>query len=62
MENASKTILLRGTSADITLEALQQYFEQFGQIERMDLTIDHHRPTHVNILERCSGPDQTCRR
>ena len=48
-KNASKTILLRGTSSDITLEALQLYFEQFGQITRMDLTSDHHRPTHVNI-------------
>jgi len=48
-KNASKTILLRGTSSDITLEELQVYFEQFGQIERMDLTSDHHRPTHVNI-------------
>ena len=48
-KNASKTILLRGTSADITLEALHFYFEQFGEIERMDLTSDHHRPTHVNI-------------
>ena len=48
-KNASKTILLRGTSADITLEELQLYFEQFGQITRMDLTSDHHRPTHVNI-------------
>ena len=48
-KNTSKTILLRGTSVDITLEELQLYFEQFGQIERMDLTGDHHRPTHVNI-------------
>ena len=48
-KSASKTILLRGTSSDITLEALQLYFEQFGQITCMDLTSDHHRPTHVNI-------------
>jgi len=48
-KNASKTILLRGTSSDITLEGLQLYFGQFGQIARMDLTSDHHRPTHVNI-------------
>ena len=48
-KNASKTILLRGTSVDITLEELQLYFEQFGQIERMDLTSDHHRPTHASI-------------
>ena len=47
--NVSKTILLRGTSSDVTLEALRLYFEQFGQIVRMDLTSDHHRSTHVNI-------------
>lgn len=47
--NSSKTILLHNTPADITLETLQLYFEQFGEIVRMDLMSDHHRPTHVNI-------------
>ncbi|KAJ7379415.1 hypothetical protein OS493_016652 [Desmophyllum pertusum] len=30
-------------------EELQLHFEQFGEIVRMDLTTDHHRPTHVDI-------------
>ena len=47
--NASKTILLKGAPEDITLEELQRHFEQFGEIVRMDLTTDHHRPTHVDI-------------
>ena len=47
--NISKTILLRDTPLDITLEVLQLYFEQFGQISSMDLTSDHYRSTHVNI-------------
>ena len=47
--NTSKTILLRKTPVGITLEALQLYFEQFGEITRMDLTSDHHRSTHANI-------------
>ncbi|KAL9960359.1 hypothetical protein ACROYT_G033806 [Oculina patagonica] len=47
--NSSKTILLHNTPADVTLETLQLYFEQFGEIIRMDLTSDHHRPTHVDI-------------
>ena len=45
----SNKVLLRGAPADITLEALQLYFEQFGDIVRMDLTSDHHRPTHADI-------------
>ena len=47
--NMSKTILLRDTPVDITLEVLQLYFEQFGKISCMDLTSDHFRSTHVNI-------------
>lgn len=47
--NNSNTILLRDAPADITLEVLQLYFEQFGEIIRMDLTTDHHRPTHADI-------------
>ena len=47
--NISKTILLRDTPANITLEVLQLYFEQFGKISCMDLTSDHYRSTHVNI-------------
>ena len=47
--NISKTIMLRDTPVDITLEVLQLYFEQFGQISSMDLTSDHYRSTHVNI-------------
>ena len=47
--NISKTILLRDTPVDITLEVLQLYFEQFGQISSMDLTSDHYRSTHINI-------------
>ena len=47
--NISKTILLRDTPVDITLEVLQLYFGQFGQISSMDLTSDHYRSTHTNI-------------
>ena len=47
--NISRTVLLRDTPADITMETLQLYFEQFGQILCMDLTSDHYRSTHVNI-------------
>ena len=49
LNNISKTLLLYDTPANITLEVLQLYFEQFGQISRMDLTSDHYRSTHVNI-------------
>jgi len=49
LNNISKTILLYDTPANITLEVLQLYFEQFGQISRMDLTSDHYRSTHINI-------------
>ena len=45
----SKTIMLHGTPTNVTLEMLQLYFEQFGEIVRMDLTSDHHRPTHNEI-------------
>lgn len=45
----SNKVLVRGAPADVTLEALQLYFEQFGDIVRMDLTSDHHRPTHADI-------------